>query len=41
MAGRKRIRNIRKDKKIFSKTAARKNVKNLPGHVMSRGGICL
>lgn len=41
MAGRKRIRNVRKDKRIFSKTAARKNVKNLPGHELTRGGICL
>lgn len=38
---RTKIRNVRKDKKIFSKTAARKNVKNLPGHNMRRGGTCL
>lgn len=41
MRSRSRIRNVRKDKKIFSKTAARKNIKNIPGHVVSRGGICL
>ena len=41
MAGRRRIRNVRKDKKVFSSTAARKNVKNLPGHNLMRGGICL
>ena len=37
----RRIHNIRKDKKIFSKTAARKNKKNIPGRVITRGGICL
>lgn len=35
------IRNSRKDKKIFAKTAVRKNVKNLPGHMNRRGGQCL
>ena len=35
---RRRIHNVRKDKKIFSKTAARKHVKNLPGHDLDRGG---
>ena len=38
---RKKIRNVRKDKKVFSKTASRTHVKNLPGHVLTRGGICL
>lgn len=37
----RRIRNVRKDKKIFSRTAARTNVKNLPGHVLTRGGTRL
>lgn len=37
----RRIHNVRKDKKIFSKTAARKNVKNLPGHNLTRGGTRL
>lgn len=37
----RRIRNVRKDKRIFSKTAARTNVKNLPGHVLTRGGTRL
>lgn len=36
--GRRPIRNVRKDKRIFSKTAARTNVKNLPGHNLRRGG---
>lgn len=30
-----------KDKRIFKKTAARTNVKNLPGHTLKRGGTCL
>lgn len=34
----RRIRNVRKDKKIFSKTAGRTHVRNLPGHVLTRGG---
>ena len=38
---RKRISNVRKDKAIFSRTAARKNTKNLPGHQNRRGGTCL
>ena len=37
----RRIRNVRKDKKIFKKTAARTHVKNIPGHTLTRGGICL
>ena len=37
----KRIRNVRKDKRIFSKTAARTSKKNLPGHNLTRGGTCL
>lgn len=37
----RKIRKVRKDKKIFAKTAARKNVKNLPGHNLSRGGTVL
>lgn len=37
----RKIRNVRKDKRIFSKTAARKHVKNLPGHTQTRGGTCL
>lgn len=40
MKSRQRV-NRRVDKKIFSKTAARTNVKNIPGHVVSRGGIRL
>lgn len=31
----------RKDKAIFRKTAARTNVKNIPGHVIQRGGTRL
>lgn len=38
---RKRIHNVRKDKKVFAKTAVRTHVKNLPGHNMRRGGTCL
>lgn len=38
MASRRRISNVRKDKAIFRKTAARKNTRNLPGHQMRRGG---
>ena len=38
MASRKPIRNVRKDKAIFSRTARRTNTKNLPGHVQPRGG---
>ena len=37
----RKIRNVRKDKKIFRKTAARTHVKNIPGHVLSRGGTGL
>ena len=37
----RKIRRVRKDKKIFSKTAARTHVKNLPGHNLSRGGTHL
>ena len=37
----RKIHNVRKDKKIFKKTAARTHVKNLPGHVLSRGGTRL
>ena len=37
----RRIHNVRKDKKIFAKTAARKQVKNLPGHLNQRGGTRL
>ena len=33
--------NRRVDRKIFSKTARRTNVKNIPGHTMNRGGTCL
>lgn len=40
MKSRSRVRRS-KDKAIFRKTAARKNVKNLPGHNLTRGGICL
>lgn len=38
---RRPIKNVRKDKTIFSKTAVRTHVKNLPGHAMKRGGTCL
>lgn len=38
---RHRIRNIRRDKRIFSKTATRTEVKNLPGHNLTRGGTTL
>lgn len=41
MKSRQRIRNIRRDKRIFKATAARTHVKNLPGHVMKRGGTSL
>lgn len=41
MASRKPIRNIGRDKRIFKKTAARTHVKNLPGHVLKRGGTSL
>ena len=37
----RKIRNVRKDKRIFSKTAKRTHVKNLPGHKCSRGGTDL
>lgn len=37
----RKIRNVRKDKKVFSKTARRTHVKNLPGHNLSRGGTTL
>lgn len=37
----KRMMNRRKDRRIFKKTAAKKHVKNLPGHNLSRGGTCL
>lgn len=33
--------NARKDRRIFAKTAARTDVKNIPGKVVSRGGIRL
>lgn len=37
----RKIRKVGKDKRIFTKTAKRTHVKNLPGHNMSRGGTCL
>ena len=37
----RRISNVRKDKKVFRKTAVRTHKKNLPGHNLSRGGTCL
>lgn len=37
MKSRSRV-HVGKDKAIFKKTAARKHVKNLPGHVLSRRG---
>lgn len=40
MKTRARVRP-RKDKAIFRKTAARTNVKNIPGHVIQRGGTRL
>lgn len=40
MKTRSRVRRG-KDRAIFRKTAVRKNVKNLPGHAISRGGTCL
>ena len=40
MRGRVKVSG-RKDHRIFSKTAARKNKKNLPGHNLMRGGTCL
>lgn len=33
--------NKRIDKKVFSKTAARTNIKNIPGKIISRGGVRL
>lgn len=33
--------NARKDKRIFERTAGKTNVKNIPGKVVSRGGIRL
>lgn len=33
--------NARKDRRIFSRTAKRINVKNIPGHMTRRGGTCL
>lgn len=41
MKSRSRIRSVRKDKAIFKRTGARTNKKNLPGHVLTRGGIVL
>lgn len=40
MSMRKRV-NPRKDRKIFARTAARTEVKNIPGRVVQRGGIRL
>lgn len=40
MKSRSRVRP-RKDKAIFKRTAVRKNIKNLPGHNLTRGGTCL
>lgn len=33
--------NKRVDRKIFKKTASRTNVRNVPGHMVSRGGTRL
>lgn len=33
--------NKRVDRKIFKKTAARTNARNVPGHVLQRGGTRL
>ena len=33
--------NMRKDKRIFKKTAMATNKKNIPGQIISRGGIRL
>lgn len=33
--------NARKDRRIFSRTASKTNVKNIPGKIISRGGIRL
>ena len=33
--------NRKVDKKIFSKTANRTNVRNIPGHITRRGGQVL
>lgn len=38
MAIRKHV-SVRRDKKIFRKTASRVNVKNLPAKTMMRGGF--
>ena len=40
MKTRSRVR-AKKDHAIFRKTAARTNVRNIPGHVIQRGGTRL
>ena len=40
MKSRSRVNN-RRDHRIFKKTAARTNVKNVPGRIIQRGGIRL
>ena len=40
MKSRSRVRPG-KDKAIFKRTAVRTHKKNLPGHIQTRGGICL
>ena len=40
MKSRSRV-NVRKDKRIFKRTAMATNKKNVPGQVIQRGGIRL
>lgn len=40
MKSRSRV-NVRRDKKIFKRTAMATNKKNVPGQVIQRGGIRL
>lgn len=40
MKSRNRV-NRRRDRKFFRKTAALTNTKNVPGHLLMRGGIRL
>ena len=40
MKSRSRV-NMRKDKRIFKKTAMATNKKNIPGQIVQRGGIRL
>lgn len=40
MRNRQRM-HARKDKRVFAKTAARTQKKNIPGRIVTRGGVCL